>query len=72
MNVAWLQLKNLEGTLAGTVYRVDTSLGQPSASCNASTDTTVLAVPYSAKYCQRLDLRHVCVPYLHLLFADFY
>lgn len=53
-NVAWLQLANVAGTLATSVYRVDTLLGQPPATCNPATDTKVLAVAYTAKYCERL------------------
>ncbi|KAF8315824.1 hypothetical protein DL93DRAFT_2166429 [Clavulina sp. PMI_390] len=49
-NVAWLLLTNLEGSLAKTAYRVDTQLGQPPASCTPATDTSVLSVPYTAKY----------------------
>ncbi|KAF8315822.1 hypothetical protein DL93DRAFT_2227112 [Clavulina sp. PMI_390] len=49
-NVAWLQLTNIVGTLATSVYRVDTQLGQPPATCTPGTDTNVLSVDYSAKY----------------------
>ena len=50
-NVAWLQLGNVVGSLASTVYRVDTQLGQPPASCDP-TNTAVISVDYSAKYCK--------------------
>lgn len=40
----------MEGSLATTVYRVNTVLGQPPSSCNDS-DVKTLSVRYSAMYC---------------------
>jgi len=46
-NVDWLQLTNVEGELAETVFRVDTVQGQPAASC---TTGQTASIPYAAKY----------------------
>jgi hypothetical protein len=50
-NIDWLQLKQIDGTWAQTVFRVDTKAGQPPASCNPN-NTSVFTVPYAAKYCE--------------------
>jgi hypothetical protein len=47
-NVAWLQLTSFQGTLAKTVFRVDTVGGQPPTTC---TGTSPTSIPYAAKYC---------------------
>ncbi|KZP25026.1 hypothetical protein FIBSPDRAFT_821375 [Athelia psychrophila] len=47
-DVDWLQLKNVEGDLATTVYRTDTRGGQPPASCTAG--SPAIEVKYVAKY----------------------
>ncbi|KIM77192.1 hypothetical protein PILCRDRAFT_12195 [Piloderma croceum F 1598] len=47
-DVDWLQLKNVEGELADTVYRVDTKGGQPPMSCTA--DAPLLSVKFTTKY----------------------
>lgn len=47
-NIDWVQLRNVEGQLADTVYRVDTKGGQPPASCTV--DAPLLTVRYTAKY----------------------
>jgi len=49
-NVPWLQLSSIAGTLATSVYRVDTLKGQPPSSCNHATAPPVLSVDYVAKY----------------------
>jgi len=46
-NVAWLQLTSIQGTLAKTVFRVDTVGGQPPTTC---TGTSPTSIPYAAKY----------------------
>jgi len=47
-DIDWVQLKNLQGELATSVYRVDTKGGQPPASCTAG--SPLLSVKYTAKY----------------------
>lgn len=47
-DVDWLQLKNLKGELANTVYRVNTKGGQPPASCTP--DDLLLSVKFTTKY----------------------
>jgi len=47
-NINWVQLKNIEGKLADSVYRVDTKGGQPPTSCTAG--APLLSVKYAAKY----------------------
>ncbi|KAG8766388.1 hypothetical protein FRC15_006445 [Serendipita sp. 397] len=51
-NVDWLQLAALQGfgSWAQTVFRVDTKLGQPPASCTSAQVNTTITVPYAAKY----------------------
>ncbi|KZS98611.1 hypothetical protein SISNIDRAFT_481329 [Sistotremastrum niveocremeum HHB9708] len=46
-NVDWLQLSTIEGTLAKTVYRIQTKQGQPPASCKPG---AAISVPYAAQY----------------------
>lgn len=46
-NVDWLQLNSIAGTLATTVFRVDTKAGQPPTTC---TGTQATSIPYAAKY----------------------
>lgn len=46
-NVDWLQLNSIAGTLATTVFRVDTKAGQPPTTC---TGTSATSIPYAAKY----------------------
>lgn len=48
-DVAWLQLSSVSGSLASSVYRVDTRKGQPPASCTAGSSPDV-SVKYSSKY----------------------
>jgi Protein of unknown function (DUF3455) len=50
-NVDLLQLSSIAGDWASTVFRVDTALGQPPASCTAGSPD--ISVPYAAKYCTR-------------------
>jgi len=45
--VDWLMLKNLDGSLATTVFRVQTSAGVPPTSC---TGTQTVSIPYGAEY----------------------
>jgi hypothetical protein len=47
-NVDWLELSSIQGTLAKTVFRVDTDAGQPPTTC---TGTSPTSIPYAAKYC---------------------
>ncbi|KZV96100.1 hypothetical protein EXIGLDRAFT_643551 [Exidia glandulosa HHB12029] len=47
-NVDWLQLNNVQGALAKTVFRVDTKAGQPPASCTPG--SALISVPYAAMY----------------------
>ncbi|KAF8202499.1 hypothetical protein BJ912DRAFT_444183 [Pholiota molesta] len=47
-DVDWLQLKNVSGSLATSVYRVDTRGGQPPASCTPG--SAPISVKYTAKY----------------------
>jgi hypothetical protein len=47
-NVDWLQLSSVQGDWASTVFRVDTVLGQPPATCSKAGDA--VQVPYAAKY----------------------
>jgi len=46
--VAWVQLKNVEGSLAQSVFRVETAGGQPPATCTKEGE--VKTVPYAAMY----------------------
>jgi len=46
-NVDWLMLGNSQGSLAKTVFRLDTAGGQPAASC---TTGQTASIPYSAIY----------------------
>lgn len=66
VDVAWLELVNLEGTLASTVYRVATYNGTPpprvslsptslgavlkSSQCGTPFDGATLSMPYAAQY----------------------
>jgi len=47
-DVDWLQLTNVQGTFAKTVFRVDTKAGQPPASC--APGSAPISVRYAAKY----------------------
>jgi len=47
-DVDWLQVKNVEGALADTVYRVYTKGGQPPSSCTAG--APLLTVKYTSQY----------------------
>lgn len=47
-DVDWLQLKNVEGQLADTIYRVETKGGQPPSSCTAG--APLLTVKYTSQY----------------------
>jgi len=57
-NVAWLQLTSIQGTLAKTVFRVDTVGGQPPTTC---TGTSPTSIPYAAKYCPSRSSCHGCL-----------
>jgi len=46
-DIDWLQVKNVQGELATTLYRVDTKAGQPPSSCTAG---STISVKYTAKY----------------------
>ncbi|KAI0729840.1 hypothetical protein C8Q72DRAFT_826791 [Fomitopsis betulina] len=48
-DVAWLELENVEGELADTIFRYDTVNGQPPASCTYGEDSDI-SIKYSAKY----------------------
>ncbi|KAI0729838.1 hypothetical protein C8Q72DRAFT_290317 [Fomitopsis betulina] len=48
-DIAWLQVQNVEGSLADTVFRFDTVGGQPPSSCTPVQDPDV-SVNYAAKY----------------------
>ncbi|KAJ7779752.1 hypothetical protein B0H16DRAFT_1671861 [Mycena metata] len=48
VNVDWLALNNLEGSLASKVFRIDTVNGQPPSSCVAG--SADISVKYTAKY----------------------
>jgi hypothetical protein len=48
-DITYVQLNSIAGLLAQQVYRVDTHLGQPPASCTPGSSDTI-AVKYSAKY----------------------
>ncbi|KAJ7018187.1 hypothetical protein C8F04DRAFT_1214700 [Mycena alexandri] len=48
VNVDWLALNNVQGSLASKVFRVDTVSGQPPASCVAG--SADISVKYTAKY----------------------
>jgi len=47
-DVDWLQISNVQGNLAKTVYRTDTRGGPPPASCTPG--SPVLTVKYTSKY----------------------
>lgn len=47
-DVDWLELTNIEGDLARTIFRVYTRGGQPPANC--STGSPDISVPYAAQY----------------------
>ncbi|KAF8893179.1 hypothetical protein CPB84DRAFT_1783384 [Gymnopilus junonius] len=47
-DIDWVQLGNIEGSLAKQVYRTDTRLGQPPASCTPG--SAEIVVKYAAKY----------------------
>jgi len=47
VNVDWLMLGNSQGSLAKTVFRVETAGGQPATSCTAG---QTASIPYSAIY----------------------
>jgi len=47
-DVDWLQLKNVSGELATSVYRTNTRGGQPPASC--TTGSAPISVKYTSKY----------------------
>ncbi|CAK5276958.1 unnamed protein product [Mycena citricolor] len=47
VNVDWLELAQLKGTLATNVFRIDTVGGQPPTSCKAGSS---ISVKYVAKY----------------------
>ncbi|KAH8828625.1 hypothetical protein DL96DRAFT_1012529 [Flagelloscypha sp. PMI_526] len=47
-NIDWLQLKNVAGSLATSIYRTDTRLGQPPASCTVGSDP--ISVKYVSEY----------------------
>jgi len=47
-DVDWLQLKNVEGQLADSIYRVESKGGQPPASCTAGSPP--LTVKYTSQY----------------------
>ncbi|KAF9485450.1 hypothetical protein BDN70DRAFT_588168 [Pholiota conissans] len=47
-DVDWLQLKSVSGSLATSVYRVDTKGGQPPASCTPG--SAPISVKYTSKY----------------------
>lgn len=47
-NVDWLELTEVAGTWAKTVFRVDTVAGQPPTTCTGAATTSI---PYAAKYC---------------------
>jgi len=47
-NIDWLELTNVQGDFAKTVFRVDTKGGQPPSSCTPGSD--LISVPYTAKY----------------------
>jgi len=47
-DITWVQLKNVQGQLADSVYRVKTVGGQPPASCTAG--AAPLSVKYTAQY----------------------
>ncbi|KAJ6562596.1 hypothetical protein B0H19DRAFT_944260 [Mycena capillaripes] len=48
INVDWLMLNNVQGSLASKVFRVDTVSGQPPTSCVAG--SADISVKYTAKY----------------------
>ncbi|KAJ7828783.1 hypothetical protein B0H14DRAFT_2811499 [Mycena olivaceomarginata] len=48
MNVDWLELKNLQGSLASKIFRIDTVNGQPPTSCAAG--SADISIKYTAKY----------------------
>ncbi|KAJ6615129.1 hypothetical protein B0H10DRAFT_1872695 [Mycena sp. CBHHK59/15] len=47
-NVDWLSLKNVAGSLASSIFRVDTVNGQPPSSCVAG--SADISVKYTTKY----------------------
>ncbi|KAJ7932188.1 hypothetical protein B0H13DRAFT_1593653 [Mycena leptocephala] len=47
-NVDWLELKNLQGSLASKIFRIDTVNGQPPTSCVAGSAN--ISIKYTAKY----------------------
>ncbi|KJA23553.1 hypothetical protein HYPSUDRAFT_163219 [Hypholoma sublateritium FD-334 SS-4] len=47
-DVDWLQLKNVTGGLATSIYRMNTKGGQPPASCTAG--SAPISVKYTSKY----------------------
>jgi len=48
VNIDWLKLTNVQGSLAKDVFRVDTQHGQPPASCTVG--SPLISVPYVAVY----------------------
>ncbi|KAH8828623.1 hypothetical protein DL96DRAFT_1813988 [Flagelloscypha sp. PMI_526] len=47
-DIDWLQLKNVTGDLAASIYRTDTRLGQPPANCTNGSDP--ISVKYVSQY----------------------
>lgn len=47
-DIDWLSLKNVEGELATSIFRVDTVAGQPPASCTPG--SAEISVKYTSKY----------------------
>lgn len=59
-DIDWVFLTNIgAGKLADGVYRTDTKLGQPPASCTPGSPT--IEVKYAAKYCKYPDFSWVWV-----------
>lgn len=53
-DVAWLYLTSVQGSLASTVYRIQTRGGQPPAACTPG--SADISVKYSSQYCASLFL----------------
>ncbi len=55
-DIDWVFLTNIgAGKLADTVYRTDTKLGQPAASCTPG--SPLITVKYVSKYCKHLAFK---------------
>ncbi|KAF9565881.1 hypothetical protein CPC08DRAFT_629174 [Agrocybe pediades] len=63
-DVDWLQLKNVQGSLATQIYRTDTRGGPAPATCTPG--SAPITVKYTSKYCESsLFACFICVRLIH-------